>query len=146
MQPRDGVLRFLGAVGLRIGGAFFVAPASTAADPVGPAGVLPRKRRLAQNHSRPAVWRAGCRGWSPFCGAETLALQEGRRSSGVERKRSRLLELHADDLVDVEVVAELFVDVDEPAREVEEQRSDKGEVTSLSSLRNLLKRDDEKKD
>ena len=34
----------------------------------------------------------------------------------------------------------------EPAREVEEQRSDKGEVTSLSSLRNLLKRDDQKKD
>ena len=36
----------------------------------------------------------------------------------------------------------------EPAREVEEQRSDKGEVTSLSSLRNLLNRgdDDQKKD
>jgi uncharacterized protein len=30
----------------------------------------------------------------------------------------------------------------EPAREVEEQRSDKGEVTSLSSLRNLLNRSD----
>ena len=36
----------------------------------------------------------------------------------------------------------------EPAREVEEQRSDKGEVTSLSSLRNLLNRgdDEQKKD
>ena len=36
----------------------------------------------------------------------------------------------------------------EPAREVAEQRSDKGEVTSLSSLRNLLSRsdDDQKKD
>jgi|GEM_PF-2952643 len=31
----------------------------------------------------------------------------------------------------------------EPAREVEEQRSDKGEATSLSSLRNLLSRDKE---